>query len=74
MPYTPKQGSICPLCELGTLSEEIKDIKCTYKGRTKVFPNETLFCCSLCQYEGLTQEESERVDHELELFRSEIQK
>ena len=64
-----KKGGICPQCEKGSLKEMAKDLEFKYKDSLKVFQQERVFVCDLCDYEGLTQIATKRIDKALANFR-----
>lgn len=67
-----KKGVLCPQCERGKLGVLKKTLIFTYKDRSKKFPNEKLFKCNVCDYEGLTHNDNERIDKILADFRRSI--
>jgi len=68
-----KKGVVCPQCEEGKLRELKKDLKFNYKGDFKVFPNETVLTCSVCDYEGLTSKANKKIEKDLTDFRRSIE-
>jgi len=64
-----KLGDLCPLCEKGKLSEATKDLNFHFKDRSIAFPNESVFVCSICDYEGLGPIANKRIDKALVEFR-----
>ncbi len=70
--YIPKAGALCPQCEKGRLGSFKKCLTFNYKGRVKQFNDEKVFKCDLCDYEGLTRDDNERVDRVLADFRRSV--
>ncbi len=64
-----KKGVLCPQCEKGKLDVIVKGLIFNYKARSKKFPNEKIFKCDLCDYEGLAYNENERIEKKLTDFR-----
>ena len=62
MAFEMKSGKLCPNCEKGTLTEALQDLSFTYKGVIKTFLDETVYPCTVCDFEGVTKELSKRMD------------
>lgn len=43
-----KNGMICPVCEIGKLTEENKDITFEYKGKKRTISNQVVYECHEC--------------------------
>ncbi|MBU0736163.1 type II toxin-antitoxin system MqsA family antitoxin [Patescibacteria group bacterium] len=67
--FTLRKGSLCPVCEKGRLQEERKTLPFVYKGRSKKFPNQKVYTCNVCDYEGLTRADNEQIEKSLADFR-----
>ena len=70
--FTMKQGVVCPACEKGKLDKVKKDLDFTYKKKSKIFPNESVYKCNVCDFEGLSNNDSKRIDKSLMEFRRSI--
>ena len=60
--FTLRKGHLCPVCEKGKLEEERKALSFVYKDRSKKFPNQKVYACNVCDYEGLTRADNERIE------------
>ena len=67
--FTLRKGRLCPVCEKGKLEEERKALSFVYKDRSKKFPNQKVYACNVCDYEGLTRADNERIEKILTDFR-----
>jgi len=67
--FTLRKGRLCPVCEKGKLQEVRKDLSFVYKGRSKSFPNQRVYTCNVCDYEGLTRGDNEQIEKTLTDFR-----
>ncbi len=67
--FAMKKGAVCPICEKGELDKVKKDLEFTCKKRSKKFPNESVYKCNICDYEGLSENDNERIDKSLTDFR-----
>lgn len=67
-----KNENFCPQCEKGKLGIVRKNLAFKYKNRSKILVNEEVFVCDLCDYEGLTHDDNERIDRILIDFRKNI--
>jgi len=70
--FTLRKGRICPVCEKGKLQVEIMELPFVYKNRTKKIPDQKVFVCDVCDYEGLTDVDNKKVEKLLADFRRTI--
>ena len=67
--FTLRKGRLCPVCERGRLQEARKALSFVYKGRSKKSPNQKVYTCNVCDYEGLTRTNNEQIEKSLADFR-----
>lgn len=67
-----RKGGLCPECEKGKLGSTKKDIRFTYKGKTRLFKNKKLFKCTVCNYEALSEDDTRTVNKMLTDFRRSV--
>jgi putative zinc finger/helix-turn-helix YgiT family protein len=67
--FTLRKGRICPVCEKGKLQVKNKDLLFAYMNRAKKIPNQKVFACNVCDYEGLTDIDNEKIEKSLADFR-----
>jgi len=67
--FTLREGRLCPVCENGKLQEARKALSFVYEGRSKKFPNQKVYACNVCDYEGLTRADNEQIEKSLADFR-----
>lgn len=67
--FTLRKGRLCPVCEKGKLQVINKDLLFVYMDRTKRILNQKVFVCGVCNYEGLTDTDNEKIEKSLADFR-----
>ncbi|MDZ7696049.1 MAG: type II toxin-antitoxin system MqsA family antitoxin [Deltaproteobacteria bacterium] len=70
--FTLRNGRLCPVCEKGKLKEKTKALLFTYKDRSKRIPNQKVYTCNICDYEGLTRADNDKIEKVLTDFRRTI--
>ena len=67
-----RRAKLCPQCEHGELGVTKKNLRFTYKGKTKLFRSMKLVKCNVCDYEALSAGDTKAVDKVLTDFRRSI--
>ncbi|MBR5674849.1 MAG: type II toxin-antitoxin system MqsA family antitoxin [Neisseriaceae bacterium] len=62
----------CPVCGFGELSNKIKDIEYSYKGRTTIIPDVCSDCCPACDEMIMAENESRRVMSAMTAFQKQV--